>query len=328
MKNKIVVIGCWIMLFQCLLLHSAEIKVGGVIFAGYEFVTSKHLENGTMAQSMNSFDVPRVYLDINTKFNETLNGFVQYEANLISRDKTTNSVYLKQALLEINIYKGAKIKFGLIPTLWRSLEESIWKHRFVAKVLDDIEGLSPATDRGISLNWKASVFEYDIAVFNGEGTKSNESNKYKDISGKFAMSLFERNNKKIKLNLFYNNGSYSDGNNQERNRFIGGFSYESKKINAMANYYYSKTKGIEGNGISVHSVYNFSDINWFFARYDNYDPDRDIDNNTRSRVFIGLGHKIIDGVRVTLDYQFTIQEKQTQTSKNQSIISSHIELKF
>lgn len=309
-------------------IEAAETKISGVIFADFNFVLSEYLKSGTTAYNINSFDVSRAYLNADAKFTDTIKGFVQYEVNLITLDGTSNSVYLKQALLEIkDIYPDAKIMFGLIPNPWRGYEEGIWKHRFVAKILDDIEGFFPATDRGVRLNAKASIVEYDLGIYNGEGTKSNESNKYKDYIGKIAVSPFtEEQVKGLKLNLYYHKGNYDT--DLPRDRILAGVSYESKKVNAMLTSYNADTKKVKSDGISVHSVLNLTEKEWVFARYDLYDPDKDKTDDARSRMFLGLGYKITDGVRATVDYQSLTQEKETSTSRNQSILFWHLEVKF
>lgn len=332
MKNKILLFSLMTLIVGLIgKINAVETKISGVIFAHYEYVLSEYLQNGTTAYNLNSVDIPRVQLGVDAKFTDTIRGFIQCEANLITRDNTANAVYLKQALLEIkDIYPNAKLMFGLIPTPWRGYEEGIWKHRFVAKILDDIDIGLPATDRGVRLNGKAvNCVEYDVAIMNGEGTKVNEVNKFKDYIGKVAVAPFTAEQLKgLKLNLYCNKGQYADGDKQERDMFIGGISYESKKFNAMATSYSASSKDVKGSGVSIHSVVNLTEKHWVFARYDLRDPDQDKSDDARSRIFLGFGHKIADGIRAAIDYQGVIQEIEGATNKNQSIVFSHLEVKF
>src|SRR3989338_5912142 len=106
-----------------------EVKISGVIFTNYEFVLSDFLLDGTKAGNFNSFDVSRIYLNADVKYDEKFKGFVQLENNIIGKDPWTakavaNAPFVKQALLEMkDIYPGAKLMFGLIPNPWRGYEE-------------------------------------------------------------------------------------------------------------------------------------------------------------------------------------------------------------
>ncbi len=317
----------------CFADEKIETKFSGLIFANYEYVLSQYVADGTPAGNFNSFDIGRIYLNADAKFSEKVRGFVQLEDNLISKDpwsakKTDNAVYVKQALLEFkDIYPGAKIMFGLIPNPWRGFEEGIWKHRFVSKILDDIEGLFAATDRGVRLNAKVKNLEYDFSIVNGEGTKGNETNKYKDFIVKLAYSPFSEGAKKgLKLNVYGQKGNYDVGLN--RNRLFAGVSYESDKFNAMGTYYVSGDKGVRGNGFSLHTTVNLSPKRWVFARYDNWDPNKDMSNDASSRVILGFGYKMADAIRSTIDVQMLSRQQETAASKNQSAIFYHVEVKF
>ncbi len=313
---------------------AVEIKTGGTIFAHYEYVTSEHLKDGTKAKDFNAFDVSRVYLNLDAAFSDTVRGFVQYETNLISREETANSVFVKQALLEIKeVYPDAKVMFGLIPSSWRGYEEGIWRHRFVSKILDDVEGLFSATDRGVRLNGKAPFLEYDFAVVNGEGIKNNEVNRYKDLAAKVAIAPFKEGALSgLKINAHLQEGAYDQ--DLPRDRFIGGLSYESKRFNIMGSSYNATDQKTatsteaKGEGFSIHGVYNFSEKCNGFARYDSWDPDTKTSDDDYSKIFIGTGYKVTDGVRLALDWQALNQKRETATRKDEQFAALHAEIKF
>lgn len=324
---------------------AAEVKVSGLIFADYAAVTSRFLSNGERARGRNEFDVSRIYLNAGSSFDEHLGGFLQFEANLVSREPlssgSTNQVYLKQAYLEYReVYPGAKLQFGLVGTPWRAFEEGIWKHRFVAKILDDEEGLAPASDRGVRLSGAVPRVAYDLMAGNGEGTgargtSGNEPNKYKDVTGKISVSPFASESLKgLKVNVLYQRGQKVAG--WVRDRAYGGLSYESSRFNLMGAYYSSRdgksvatgTDTVKGAGFSMHTVIPVSQRSWVFARWDRWDPDRLALHDARSRWILGAGHAPAEGVRVALDYQGLIQQKQTATRKDQGSASLHVEVRF
>lgn len=315
--------------------QQVETKISGVIFANYEYVLSDSLVNGAYSGNFNSFDISRIYLNVEAKYSDAIKAFLQFENNIIAKDPWTgaavaNAPYVKQALLEMkDIIPDGKLMFGLIPNPWRGYEEGIWKHRFVSKISDDIEGLFPATDRGVRLNVRQDKCEYDIAIMNGEGTKGNETNKYKDLIGKLAFSPFageEGAKKGLKLNLYAQQGNYDK--DQDRDRLLGGVSYESEKWNAMGTLETAKDKGVDADGFSIHTVMSLSPEKWVFARYDDWDPNTDVADDARSRLILGYGYKVADGVRAAIDYQTTLQQAEGITNKNQSALFYHLEIKF
>lgn len=315
-----------------------ETKVSGVIFAEYGYVLSDNLADGKDAAGFNAFDISRIYLTGDAKFNDKVSAIVQLETNLFSKEiwnstTTANTTYLKQAALKIKDFcpvTKATLWAGFIPVPWRGYEEKIWKHRFVAKLLDDIEDLGKSTDRGIKVTGSTGIVEYDLAMLNGEGTKANETNKYKDYDLRTAIDIPTVEG--LKLNLYYQDGN--KGQNLPRDRFFGGLSYESKLFNAMATYYQTKDRNDlasaekKGKGFSLHSVVNLTERHWVFARFDQFDPNKDTADDKKNRVIAGLGCKLTDGVKATLDYQTQLREKETATAKDVAVLFSHLEVKF
>lgn len=323
------------------LLWAADIKMGGVIFAHYEYVLSDFLSNGTRADDRNEFDVSRVYLNAASKLDDRMDVFGQLETNLSSRDNTSNQTFLKQAWLRWNeVYRGASARAGLVPLPWRGFEESIWKHRFVAKTMEDEQGLTPATDRGVVLNGKIPFMDYDVIIANGEGvgargTTGNETNKHKDYAGRISVSPFKEGSLKgFKVSGLLHKGKKMD--NWPRDRVFSSVSYECGRFNVFGGYFTSRdgngvttgTDTVRGRGISLYTNVNLSEAYVVFLRLDKWDPNKDVDNDARRHFIGGVEKKISDAVRITLDYHEVIQEKTAVTRKNQNIVSTHAEVKF
>ncbi|OGR99370.1 MAG: hypothetical protein A3G85_06600 [Elusimicrobia bacterium RIFCSPLOWO2_12_FULL_39_28] len=321
-----------------------EVKPGGLIFAHYEFVASQHLQNGTTAQNYSAFEVSRIYLNMDAKVDDKVSAFINLEANLTSRDNKNNRIFLKNAELRLNLHKAAKLFFGLVANPWRGFEEGIWKHRFVSKILEDIEGLLPASDRGVRLSGQIPFFAYDAMIGNGEGTGSdgtggNETTSYsgggrfKDYTGKVAIIPFERTHelfKGLKLNALVHKGEKNE--TTLRDRLYGGLSYESKYLNLAGNYFNADNSAqaapSRGEGFSFYTVVTPIEKFWLFARFDKYDPDIHFGGDSRMRFFSGLGYQVTKGVRVALDHLYTQQERRSLTRQDESIFFIHTEAKF
>lgn len=321
-----------------------EVKPGGMIFAHYEFVTSQHLKNGTPVQDYSAFEVSRIYLNADAKYDEKISAFVQLEANLTSRDNKNNRVFLKNAELRFNLHPAAKIYAGLVSVPWRGWEESVWKHRFVAKTLEDQDIGMPASDRGIRLNGQVPFLTYDLMVANGEGpggdgtagnesTASNGGGRFKDYTARVSAAPLERLGetfKGLKLNALFHKGNKNEI--QLRNRIFAGLSYESKHLNAMWTYYNADNSAnsapSRGEGFSFHTVVAPVEKFWVFARLDKYDPDLHVGGDARTSYFYGLGYQIIKGVRIAVDHQYLQQERRSIARQDESIFFVHTEAKF
>lgn len=338
---KKITLGAWLTIGCWSLGHAADVKLGGLVFTHYEYVLSDYLSNGIRANDRNAFDVSRVYLNASSKMDDRFDVFVQLETNQSSRDNTANQTYLKQAWVRWSeVYPRASLRFGMVPATWRSFEEGIWKLRFVAKILEDEEGLLSASDRGVLLSGKIPYVAYDALISNGEGTggrgtTGNETNKYKDYALRMAVSPFQQPGLKgVKINLQVDEGN--KGENWPRDRVLSGLSYESTRFNIWGAYYSARdgksvvtgTDTVKGAGFSFHSIVNLSKGYWVFARVDQWDPNTNTADDAHRRFYYGLGRTLSENIRVSVDQQFVRQEKVTATQKNQNIIFTHVEVKF
>lgn len=324
--------------------NALEVKPGGVVFAHYEFTASQHLQNGATTQNYNAFEVSRIYLNADAKYDDKVSAFINVEANLTSRDNKNNRIYLKNAELRLNFHKAAKLSAGLVSVPWRGYEEGIWKHRFVSKILDDIEGLLPASDRGLRLSGQIPFLAYDAMIANGEGTGGdgtggnettayNGGGRFKDYTAKIAVIPLETLGdelKGLKINAMFHKGDKNEA--ALRNRMYAGLSYESKFLNMAGNYYNAdnsaKTAPSRGEGFSFHAVVTPVEKFWLFARFDKYDPDIHAGGDARNRYFSGLGYQLAKGVRIAVDHQYLQQEKRSLTRQDESIFFVHTEAKF
>lgn len=326
-------------------LEGADIKPGGLIFAHYELVASNHLSNGTTSQEFSAFEVSRIYLNADAKYDDKVSAFIQLEANLASREGKNNRVYLKNAELRLNFHSAAKLSAGIVAVPWRGYEESIWKHRFAAKILDDADIGMPASDRGIRLSGKVPVVSYDMMIANGEGvgadgsagnesTGFNGGGRLKDFTLKITLAPFENKGemiKGIKLNALFYKGDKNE--TTVRNRIFSGLSYESKYVNLMGTYYNAddsaKSAPSRGEGFSFHTVVTPMERSWIFARFDKYDPNIvNSGGDARNRYIYGVGSLITKGVRVSIDHQYLQQDRRSATRQDENIFFMHTEAKF
>lgn len=331
-------LACLILPFSYL---AAETTVSGVIFGHYEFVTSDYLANGVKAGNQNAFDLNQAYVKATAKFDERFDALIRLETKLSSRDNAANVAYLKQAWLRYKeIYPDASLTFGLAPNPWRDHEEGIWNHRFTAEILEDQEGLLNGSDRGLLLSGKFQQLVYNLQVVNGEGigargASGNETNRYKDYAGHFVFSPFKENVfQGVKINTYLQKGTKMA--HWPRDRVFGGLSFQGSRFHLWGAYHASRdgaavaagTETVKGMGFSFHGSLQLRRDYLVFVRWDRWDPDAGLPDNSHDRVIYGVSKKLTQGIRVALDHQLIVQEKIAGNRRNQSFLFTHVEVKF
>ena len=320
-----------------------EIKLGGLLFAQATDITSPRNIGGEDASGRTSFDVTRIYVIADAKFDEHWKSRFILEANTIGGPQTAagtnnqadNAVFLKQAWLEYSnlLDAGINIQGGQIGTSWDALESTIWNHRYVQKSYADFNGITPTADKGVGVYGKLpqGYGDYNAQIVNGEGiavteATSGAAGRQKDYS--FLLSVIpvpqSEYLKGLRLNGYVAQGQ--SGNlstdavpvllpNRERNRTFFGASYKSDAWHLMYTYYiadtgtaattFAKAANTTSRGYSVHGEYA---LPWYalslFARYDRFDAGTMVNYAPVSTTIGGIEEKFNDNVRIALSDQY------------------------
>ena len=296
-----------------------KLSIDGVIYADYYYNASAGVAPG----STDAFELTRVYLTVREQVSDRVNMRVTLEGA-----QPANTLWVKYAYAEYSdIFRGSNIRFGVIETPWISYEEGLWKNRFMAKVFPDNEGILNSADIGAALkgNILGKRVNYDAIVMNGEGYKTPEVNKYKDVAARVSVDLVEG----LKLQTYGHLGTQgAPGVTQgDRNRTIAGFSYQWKDLSAMAYYLSTKDLAAQGSGYTAWATYWIIPQLSIVARYDFYDQNTGTPNNSWYRVIGGLVTPICQNVLMSIDVQTKNYESPVQ-GNNQIIYYTHMGLTF
>lgn len=279
-------------------LMAQEGKISGYIFGDY-FYELSHPNAATDKLNRNGFQFRRAYFTYDRDLSEKFSMRFRLEMN--SPDLTrvqdfgtssTLAPFIKHAYLRWNNFlPQSKLSFGLIGTPTFNISEEFWGYRSVEKTVMDLRGIAPSSDFGAVLEGKLSnsgVLNYAIFVANGTGTRS-ETDK----------------NKRVYVNLpiriqggfsFVPYFDYEGGNNgRDKNvlamfaglqkpRFHGGVEVFQKKSNNVLANNQDRTE----NGFSVFGAVKAADKVKLFGRFDNYDPNTDVDDDGNSLIIAGL----------------------------------------
>ncbi|MEO7307559.1 MAG: hypothetical protein ABIR78_06750 [Ferruginibacter sp.] len=285
-------------------------RLWGYVFGDYYYKShSDTLNRGGSNQytgipkNRNAFQIRRAYLGYNYNITKKFSAELLLAAETGATSAGTLSdnrlaFYIKLANLRIkDIWKGTDLLLGLVATpSFSASSEPAWGYRSIEKTLIDKNG-TPSFDLGAKLEGKFDPekgnFGYDLMVGNGSGARLENDNYkwfYADVWGKFL-------NKKLLVNL---NADYQQmapvaGKNHSRNMIKGFVSYTVPKFTVGIEAYTNTLKNdnqatqistgnvdvltVNARGVSVFARGSLvKDKLYFFARYDNSNPDNKIDN--------------------------------------------------
>ena len=293
-------------------------KIGGKAYLQYRY------ELKDSNKDMNDFDVTRFYFTVESDLQDRVS--MKMTTDMYPRVKSSDGkdstegdyeVRLKHGFLTFKDYpfKDLNILFGQADLPWVPYEEDLWGYRVQGTIFPDREGLLTSTDLGIGVKGKLfnEILDLHLALVNGEGWNDPEQNKYKDFQGRLTFRPFKGKEylEDLTLSLFGVVGNYDK--DEDRNRFISQIAFKKKDFATLAGEYLRardprgkrakkepSLEGISGNttgeGFGIFGVVNsniFGLTNKFdlFGRFDSFDPDEDISNNSHKRYIYGIAYK-------------------------------------
>ncbi len=339
--------GMILILVAAAALYGAKVKSGGTIFGYYSNTVSNP---DTTKIGYNEFRVSRAYLDLKAEFVEAkegetppwqanaritydvepLNGFVKVTPDPADSTPPAVSIsgvymgFLKFAYGEIGGFRGMPgtlwFRIGQIPTPWTGNEESLWRLRFVAKVMTDEYKILNTADKGVGVEYQlpSGYGSFSAAYMNGEGFKSSEKNEFKDMAGRVSVfPLAGMGNPALSgfgIHGYYHMGTPAE--DELRNRMIGGASYAmGEKFGLMGSYLMAENGASdEPTKVAGYSAWAWVDAGklmgspysfGFFGRYDSYDPDTEADDDATGLIIAGAYFNFAKGWQVAADYQMS-----------------------
>jgi len=265
-------------------------------------------------KNRNAFQIRRLYLgydyNISKKFSaevlltaeDNFPAFNPPTSGAASGDELSNgklSFYVKLANIRWkNIWRGTDFVFGQQATpAFALLTEKIWNYRSVERTITDIRR-TPSYDLGAGLQGvfdpKTKNFGYNILVGNGSSAKP-ASTSFKWFYGDIYHWFF---NKKIVVDVYadYQRLNWQPTWHHDRQMWKGYIAYTTPALTIGAEGFVNtirndtKASFNAGGADTINtaargiSFYIHGDIVKnklrFFARYDGYNPNKKIDNNT------------------------------------------------
>ncbi len=311
----------------------SPIQISGVLFSYFVYSTE-----GKEGKDFNRFDLDRIYL--------TAKGQVFDDAKIqVTTDLFRGTSYrqpdsiakmyyggfavrMKFAFMDYAPVSFLSVKFGLIPTVWPSLVDGVWKYRGISATVSDLQSYYPTADMGVSVSYALPGKMGDVSGFilNGSGFTSAETNRYKDFALRASVTPFVDDPllKPLLVAGYVYKGSNMSTTSTvlPRNRFGGLVSYTYSVASATVEFNsrqdapkYADTL-VSGTALSFFGEIKAPLDEWkdkvsLLWRYDVVEPN-DLKGGDQTRLkILGLTYKPVDKIVLALDRQWTNSETKT-----------------
>jgi hypothetical protein len=283
-----------------------SIKVGATIFADYTYQVEPEITDADgNVVNLNAFNVGRAYINVTGNISHLL-GF-RITPDIVRESGTGSSLNgsltfrLKYGYAQLNLDdwlpKGSWVRFGIQQTPWVDFEEGVYRYRFQGTIFADREGYLSSSDAGASFRTAVpgNYGDVHVGIYNGETYSRPEANDQKaiQIRGTVRPVPISPTLRGLRLTAFYDADSYVQ--NAERRRFIGAATFEHKYANAQVHYLGTNDRtsitraSVDGSGYSVWVTPRFTHGFEGLVRYDDLQPDEDLDGH-RKRTIAGVAY--------------------------------------
>ena len=274
-----------------------------------------------------AFSLKRGYFRVNHKFSDDISG--RFNLDFFSSDKDTDvhgvGVKLKYAYLDFkNLIpiKDSKLTFGLLKNYFGTIYD--WSYIVMEKDPADKYKFISSTDYGIALYGYIpnGMGEYALAVTNGEGYKKAGDNV--NTSPAYLANL-----RFIPIAGVTIGGSYytkkkgTDKTDYSAYAAVGRLAFGP--LDTQFEFLSKDNDGIVGQGFMIMPIIKLTNDFELVARYDNWDPNTDEDNDKETILIGGFNYYILrrakgkPAVMLQVNYENTSYEDSSKDSKDKFI---------
>lgn len=308
--------------------HAADTKVGGKMYFDLTDRTEK-IGGDKTDNSGYGVDVPRFYLTVDSKFDDTWSANLTTDFNYSSTDGKSQ-LFVKKAYIQAAIAPLFKARAGSADMPWIPFVEDQYGYRYVEQTTTDRQKFGNSADWGLHALGANDFINYGVSVVNGAGY-SNVSGRSKrmDVEGRIGVTPV----KGLTLAGGFYNGAL--GNEKESvdaentaTRYDGLVSYVGNGLRIGGEYFQAKnfnktaiTTGPEdkATGYSTWASYDVSDVIAVFARYDQTKPSKDVaPDNKLKYANAGVQFIAAKGVKLAAVYKFQKLDTGDDTTEKKS----------
>ena len=301
--------------------NAAEgLRLGGLIYGHW---------GADLNEMTNEFDLDRVYFNARRNIGdsfavrvttdvgreETQSVNVPYMGTTLPipvAEDTRTRVFLKYAYLEWKeALPGVKLRFGMANTPWIAHHERFWGHRWVQQSFSDQQDVLSSSDLGVHAMGSLSegLVTWAAALLNGTGYTAPEQDASKTAQLRVSINPLVSSGGKLPISGFVAYDPVDIGKEGDP-----GITYAASvgyKVDAGLVWleYLGRSEGdLLASGFSVSTVCHLGDFGHAVARFDSWDGDTGLDENTQNSALVGLAHNYGDQVSMGVFYERTLLE--------------------
>lgn len=165
---------------------AADTKVSGRVYFNMSSVTGKNAA-GANVEKDGGFQIKRVYIGVDHKFNDVLSGNVTTDISHISG--IGQALYIKKAYLQAKFNPALIVRLGAADMPWIPYAEGLNGYRHIEKVVTDLDGFGTSSDWGVHVMGSAAdgLVSYQLSAIDGGGYRNPQLSKAIDFEGRVSL---------------------------------------------------------------------------------------------------------------------------------------------
>ncbi len=231
---------------------------------------------------------------LTANLSEKVNGLVLIESK-------TGSPVLQNAYINVLPLGNAEIRFGYIKLPF-GIEGygNALQYPTISSSKASKNIYRGAHDMGIHLSYSLKAIKGIIAAVNGNSSSPKDNNDFKDQAGKLILTPISN----LALEGSFYNGK-SDTADLSTQRYAGGMDYQKNPVWVRAEFLGAKDETIKSMGWYAAAAYRFLPVVEAAFRYEDYDPNTDIQNDKYTNYTIGLNYYLFakGWDRISVNYE-------------------------
>ena len=305
-----------------------SLQLGGLIYGHW---------GADLNEMTNELDLDRVYLtarrtlgesfavrvttDVGREKAQTIN--VPYMGSTLPipvPENTRTRVFLKYGYLEWKeALPGVKVRLGMASTPWIAQHERFWGHRWVQQSFADRSGVLNSSDLGVHAmgSFSEGLVNWSAALLNGTGSNAPEDDASKTAQLRVTLNPLSSAGGKLPVSGFVAYDPVDIG--QEGDPAVTYAASLGYKVDAGLVWleYLGRSQGdIVSSGFSVSSVCHLGDFGHALARFDSWDGDTGLDEDTQNSALVGLAHNYEEQVSMGLFYERTLPQGDAEDGQS------------
>lgn len=293
-----------------------DTTLGGKMYVDFTNIDQSDSGHKTDA-SGTGLDVKRFYLSVDHKFDDIWSVDLTTDFNYSSNDGETQ-LFVKKAYVQGKFDKAFVVRAGSADMPWIPFVENYYSYRYVENTLIDRLKEGNSADWGVHAGGDlGGNVNYAVSVVNGGGYKNPSRSGSVDFEGRMGFAPVD--------GMILAVGGYSgklghdlqsSTNLNTATRMDALAAYASKQFRVGVEYFQAKNwanvttpYADKTDGYSVWGSISVTDKVSIFARYDNANLSKDIDDNAKDKYYnAGVQYQVTKGFVLAAVYKHEQQD--------------------